>query len=463
MIADIEAGKINMVLVKDLSRLGRNYLLTGQYTDIYFPDRGVRFIAINDGVDTKNSDNEIAPFKNILNEMYAKDISKKVRSAIRAKQEKGDYIGNHAPDGYIKDPQNKNRLIIEETGAAVVKRIYDLCASGHGSPSIVKILNNEGMPSPRNHLEKLCPGYYKKPQREYVWVTETILMILRNRIYKGDMVQGAYETSLFRRTPSKRKPRDERIIVPNTHEAIISDELWHYVQKCLDNRKRVTRSGEPQLFAGFVKCPDCGYALAYATRFGTEYYSCGLYRRQGIEHCSQHYINKQVLIEAVLDDIRTHAQMASDDMEGFALKLAAQNGDREERQIQALLDEIKTVKARHAELDHIIEQLYEDKIAGNLSEARFCKLINKYEAEQTALGKRIEAQKTEAERLNANKLDASAWLELIKRYTDIRELDRIVLGELVEKITVGEARVIDGVKNIDIVIHYRFVGAVGVA
>jgi DNA invertase Pin-like site-specific DNA recombinase len=460
MIEDIEAGKINLVAVKDLSRLGRNYILTGQYTDIYFPDRGVRFIAVNDGIDTKNADNDIAPFKNILNEMYAKDISKKIRSVMRAKQEKGEYIGNHAPFGYMKDPANKNHLIIEESGAEVVRRIYGLCASGHGSPTIVKTLNQEGIPTPRNHLENVCPGYYKKPQRQYKWGTETILLILRSRLYKGDMVQGVYETSLFNRTPTKRKPRDERIIVPNTHEPIINDELWYYVQKCLDTRKRVMKSGVAQLFAGFVRCPDCGYALAYATRFGTEYYSCSRYRRHGIEHCTQHYINKQVLIGAVLDDIRRYAQMALDDAEGFALKLAEQNGDREEKQVQALSGKVKAAEARYAELDRIIEQLYEDKVAGNLSDARFGKLIGKYEAEQTALEKRVEEIKSEVERLKVNKRDASAWLELIKNYADIRELDRVVLGELVEKITVGEAQVIDGVKNIEITIYYRFVGPV---
>ena len=460
MLEDIEAEKINMVAVKDLSRLGRNYLLTGQYTDIYFPDRGVRFVALNDGIDSNNSDNDIAPFKNILNEMFAKDISKKVRSAIRAKQEKGEYVGNHAPYGFLKDPANKNHLVIEETSAAIVRRIYDLCASGHGSPSIVKILNGEGIPSPRNHLENVNPSYYKNPQRKYEWGTEIILMILRSRMYKGDMVQGIYETSLFKRTPAKRKPREELIIVPNMHEPIIDEELWQYVQKCLDTRKRSTRTGIPQLFSGFVKCPDCGYALAYAKRYGTEYYSCGLYRRKGIGHCSQHYINKQVLVEAVLDDIRRHAQMALEDANEFAAKLAAQNGDKEERRIQAISDEMLAAETRYAEIDSIVEQLYEDKVAGNLSSTRFNKLADKYEAEQSNQGKRIAELKSEIGRLNANKRDVSSWLELIKNYADIRELDRIVLGELVEKITVGNAQIIDGEKHIEVTIYYRFVGAI---
>ena len=460
MIDDVEAGKINMVVVKDLSRLGRNYIMTGQYTEVYFPDREVRFVALNDGIDTENSDNDIAPFKNILNEMYSKDISKKVRSAVRTKKQNGEFLSNRAPYGYQKDPANRNKLIIEESGAAVVRRIYDLCASGHGSPYIAKILNQDGVISPRSHHEKLCPGYYKTPQRKYVWNPETVHNILRSRIYKGDMVQGIYECVRFKRTPSKRKPAEDWIITPNTHEPIINDELWHYVQKCLDTRKRVVGSGEMQLFAGFIRCADCGYALAYARRWGTEYYSCGLYRRKGLEHCTQHYINKQVLIEVVLDDIRRYAKMAQEDADGLAQKLAAANGDKEEQLISSFSAELKASEARFSELDRIMEELYEDKVAGTLNDARFRKLSDKYEAEQQSLEKKIEEIKAEIERLRANRQDASAWLELIRKYADIQELDRIVLGELVEKITVGEAQIIDGVKHIDITIYYRFVGAV---
>jgi DNA invertase Pin-like site-specific DNA recombinase len=460
MIDDIEIGKINMVIVKDLSRLGRNYIMTGQYTEIYFPDRGVRFIALNDGIDTQNSDNDIAPFKNILNEMYSKDISKKVRSAVRAKKQNGEFLSNRAPYGYQKDPTNKNRLIVEESGAAIVKRIFDLCASGHGSPYIAKVLNRDGVLSPRNHHEKLCPWYYKKPQRKYEWTPETVHSILRSCIYKGDMVQGIYECTRFKRTPSKRKPVEDWIITPNTHEPIITDELWHYVQKCLDARKRVMRSSEMQLFAGFIRCADCGYALAYARRYSTEYYSCGLYRRKGIEHCTQHYINKQVLVDVVLDDIRRYAKMAQEDADGLAFKLAATNGNKEAEQIQTLLDELKATEERYCKLDRIMEQLYEDKVTGTLNDFRFCKLSEKYETEQQNLGKHVEELRADIEQLNANRQDASAWLELIRNYADIQELDRIILGELVEKITVGETQFIDGVKHIDITIYYRFIGAV---
>ena len=461
MIADIEAGKINLVAVKDLSRLGRNYILTGQYTDIYFPDRGVRFVAINDGIDTKDADNDIAPFRNILNQMYSNDLSKKVRSAVRAKKLSGDFLSNYAPFGYSKDPLNKNRLIVEESGAAVVRKIYDLCASGHGSPYIAKVLNREGILTPRNHREAILPGYTEHIR--YEWTPETIHSILRSRIYKGDMVQGIYDCEKFKRMPSKRKPSDEWYITPNTHDPIINDELWHYVQNCMNTRKRVQRNGEPQLFNGFIKCGDCGYALACASRYGTEYYSCGLYRRKGLEKCTQHYIKKQTLIKLVLDDIRRNAILATEGADKLASLLAAQNGDTEEQRIQTLTAALKAAEARCAELDGIIEQLYEDKVGGGITEARFRKLTAKYEAEQSAKEKAASEIKAEIERTIANKKDASAWLELIRNYTDIQELDRVVLGELIEKITVGEAQVIDGEKHVDITIYYRFVGAVNTA
>lgn len=458
MIEDIEAGKVDFVAVKDLSRLGRNYILTGQYTDIYFPDRGVRFVALNDGIDSKNLDNDIAPFKNILNQMYSNDLSKKVRSAVRTKKQNGQYLSNYAPYCYAKDPLNKNRLVIEESGAAVVLKIYNLCASGHGSPYIAKILNREGILSPRNHRETVLSGHTEK--RQYEWTPETIHGILRSQIYKGDMVQGVYDVARFHRTPSKRKPSDEWFITPNTHEAIINDEPWYYVQNCLNTRKRVQRNGEPQLFNGFIKCADCGYALSCASRYGTEYYSCGLYRRKGIEKCTQHYINKKTLIQVVLDDIRKNARLVAEDTDRLASKLAAQNSDKEEQHIQSLSTEMKAAEARCAELDRIMEQLYEDKVAGGLTDSRFRKLADKYEAEQVAKEKAITERRTEIDRLSANRKDASAWLELIRNYADIQQLDRVVLGELIEKITVGEAQVIDGVKHMEITIYYRFVGAV---
>lgn len=459
MIEDIEAGNINMVIVKDLSRLGRNYLLTGQYTEIYFPDRGVRFIALNDGIDTENSDNDIAPFKNILNEMYSKDISKKVRSAVRTKKQQGEFLSNYAPFGYQKDPFNKNRLIIEESGAAVVRRIFEMCAEGHGSKIISKTLTKEGVFTPKNHRNKLL--HKPTDMANNRWYPETVNHILRSRIYLGDMVQGVYECSRFKRMPHKRRSREEWIITPNTHEPIVTPEIWEQAQTLISSRKRVLRTGEVQLFAGFVKCEDCGYALAYSDSQGIPQYTCGQYRRYGREFCTCHYIRKDILAEVVLNDIRKHARLAVEDEERFFQHLLSLNGDKEERKVQALNSELDTAKTRYHDLDRIIKHLFEQSASGAITGSRFEKLSGEYEAEQSGLERRIEEIQNELDMVQQNRSDSSAWLDIIKEYADIKELDRIVLSELIDKITVGEARMENGEKIIDITIYYRFIGAVG--
>ncbi|MCL2285028.1 MAG: recombinase family protein [Firmicutes bacterium] len=462
MIDDIEAGKINMVVVKDLSRLGRNYIMTGQYTDFYFPDRGVRFIALTDGIDTKNADNDIAPFRNILNEMYSRDLSKKIRSSMRAKKLKGEYVSNYTPIGYLKDPTNKNRLVVEEEGAAIVRRIYEMCANGNGSKKIAKVLNAEGVLSPINY-RRLHRGHDVDIKGNF-WHVESVAHVLRNRIYTGDMVQGIVECSQFRRTPAKRKPKEEWIITPNMHEPIIDRELWERVQICVSSRKRVTRDGEVQLFAGFLKCEDCGGSLSYSSSHGSENYTCGLYRRNGKNSkrgCTAHYIRKDTLEQVILDDIKRHAKLAVCDEKGFADKLLAMNDENQNHQLKALNTELKSVEARHSELDKIIKKLFENTVEGTLTDSRFQKLSVEYETEQTSLERRIEDIHNELDRLTQGREDSTAWAELIKDYCQIKNLDRIILTELIEKIVIGESRIVDGEKVTDITIYYRFVGAVG--
>ena len=220
------------------------------------------------------------------------------------------------------------------------------------------------------------------------------------------------------------------------------------------------RNNEPQLFSGFIKCADCGYALAYAKKFGTEYYSCGHYRRKGSEYCTQHYINKNVLIEAVLSDIRKYAKLVQEDEVSFAERLACANMDKTAKQAIVLESELKAAEAKHSELDRILKCLYEDSVTGKVTDMRFRKLSAEYEAEQAGLEKQVEDTQNTLAHIRRSRQDSTAWLELIKNYADIQELDRIILGELVEKVTVGEPKVIDGVKNLDITIYYRFVGAV---
>lgn len=458
MIEDIEQGKINKVVVKDLSRLGRNYIMTGQYTEIFFPDRNVRFIAVDDGVDTMNSNNDIVPFKNILNEMYAKDISKKVRSAVRAKKQKGEFLSNYAPLGDQKAPYDKNSLIVEESGAKIVRRIFELARLGTGSKNIAKTLNTEGVPTPLEHRNLLLGKQIIDKKR---WSPESVICILRSRVYLGDMVQGVYECSRFKRTPNKRKPQEEWIITPNRHEPLVDVDTWEYIQKCIDGRFRPTKSKEIQLFAGFVKCADCGYALGYSSSHGAESYSCEQYRRHGKTFCSCHYIRKDTLEAVVLSDIKRYAKLAKSKSNELAKQLSLQNDSKDEQKSKELNAELKDLNLRFSELNTIIKRLYEDNVTRRISDERFNLLLNDYETEQDKVKQRIEGIQKLISDLEESKIDLSAWMELIRNYTNITKLDRTILSELVDKITVSETKIIDGEKTIDITIYYRFVGAIG--
>ena len=275
------------------------------------------------------------------------------------------------------------------------------------------------------------------------------------------MVQGVYECSKFKRTPHKRKAKEDWIITPNTHEPIITQEIWEQAQVRISSRKRVTQTGEVQLFAGFVKCAECGYALGYSNSQGIPQYTCGQYRRYGRESCTAHYIRKDTLTEIVLSDIRKHAKLAAEDENGLAQQLLTISDNKEERQIQTMTSELSTGKIRSLELDKIIKRLFEQSVNGMITDNRFQKLSSEYEAEQSGLEKRIGEIQNDLDLIQQNRRDSSAWLEIIKEYADIRELDRIVLSELIDKITVSEARMVDGEKVIDVTIYYRFIGAVG--
>ena len=458
MIEDIEAGRINMVVVKDLSRLGRNYILTGQYTDIYFPDRNVRFIALNDGIDTQNNENSIVPFKNILNQMYSEDISKKVRSAVKVKKQKGEFLSNYAPYGYKKDILNKNKLVIDDYSAGIVRQIYEMCIAGNGSKKISKALMAEGVLSPQNYRNKQIDKPIDLDSNR--WHAETINAILRNRIYLGDMVQGVYDCSRFKRTPNKRKSADEWIITPDTHEPIVSVELWEHAQTCLSSRKKVMKSKEVQLFAGFVKCADCGHALGYAYCQGIEQYTCGEYRRHGRTACTCHYIRKDTLEQVVLNDIRKYAVLANDNGNELSEHILSMNDEKDESQLNLLRKELASCQSRTEEINKIVKRLYEDNVCEKLSDERFSDLFAEYELEQLGIKKRIEEIQDTIQLLEENRKDSTAWTELIQNYSEIRELDRIVLSELIDKITVSETMIVDGEKTVDITIYYRFVGAI---
>ena len=462
MIEDIEAGKVNLVAVKDLSRLGRDYIQTGQYTDIYFPDRGVRFIALNDGVDSLKSDNEILPFKNILNQMYAADISKKMRSSIRTRQQNGEFTSTLTPMGYQRDPVNKGRLIVEEHGAAIIRRIFELARAGHGGRAICTILSNEGVPTPLHHRRWLIHGIL--PPKPIRWHGETIVYILRNRVYAGDTVQGIYNCVPFRRTPPKRKPKGEWIITEGTHEPLVDRETWELIQKQIDARHRPRKSGTLQLFSGFLKCADCGRAMSYSSSYNAnpvESYSCGTYRRNGRRGCTAHYIRKDVLEQVILDDIRKYAKVAKSEADKLAQWLRDQNGEKDASHLKTLVSELKRLSGRTAEIERILKRLYEDNVNAKLPDDVFHKFLTEYRQEQLDVQAKIADTEQQIKMTEANKKDTGSWMKLIQKHTRIKKLDRTVLSELVDKITISDSQIVNGGKVTDVTIYYRFVGAIG--
>ena len=366
----------------------------------------------------------------------------------------------HPPFGYQKDPKDKNRLIVEEVGSEVVKRIFEMSRLGLGSRKISNILNDEGVPTPRNHRKTLS-GEEPKPNKR--WRAEVVIGILRNQTYLGDTVQGFMEYARFGRTPPKRKPKEEWIITPNTHEPLVDVETWEFAQKLIDSRIHPTKSKEVHIFAGLLKCEDCGYTLGYSTKkdkSNNAYYSCGQYRRYGRKICTNHYIRKDTLEQVVLDDIRKYSRLAKGESDKLTKQLLKQNGDKDERKLKSLAADLKKLNTRYTELDSILKRLCEDNVTGKLTDDRFNKFLTGYETEQSEVSMKVENTQQEIEQIKANKKDTDSFIELIRNYTKIMELDRTVLMELIDKIVIGQSKEIYGQKAIDITIYYRFIGAI---
>ena len=450
LLVDIENKKINTVLVKDLSRLGRNYILTGHYTEIFFPAKNVRFIALDDGIDTLNNDNDIAPFKNILNEMYAKDISKKIRSAVKTRKEKGEFLSNYAPYGYKKNPDNKNKLIIDELSAPIVKSIFEMALSGIGSVKIAKNLNRDKILPP---LEYRKHQQGKEPNNQKEWASSAVLNILKNRIYVGDMVQGLYECSQFKRSPSKRKPKDDWLITPNTHEPIVPLHTWDEVQRIIAEHHKVNHSQKLHLFSGFLKCNECGYAVSFSASHMVEYYSCAQYRRYGNEKCSSHYIRKDELEKYVINEIKKYANMAKRKRSELESLLESQNKD----ELASLNTRLSALTSRNNEIKNLMKQLYEDNVNQKISDKVFSTLLSEYEAEQIEVESNLKVANDRMKAIKNYNSDSAKWINTIENYPNISDLNREILTELIDKILISE-KITAKKREVNIKIHFLYGG-----
>lgn len=473
MLSDIEDGKINCVITKDLSRLGRNYLETGSFTEIYFPEHNVRYIAVTDGVDTaKGSTMDITPFKNLLNDMYAQDISKKIKSSVLTRQKQGKFTGGKAPYGYAKDPNDKNHLVIDERYAPTVRRIYNMAENGFGIEQIAKKLSAEKILRPGAVAAETHANFekYANDGKEFEWSVAMVRNILRNPTYKGAVVGQKKPTISLKSKKRKGVATAETFIVEGMHEAIIEPERWELIQRLITSRKKCDRGDKlkyDNIFSGLVKCADCGYALIpYRSgrtqkpdaRENYDYY-CRIHREDA-RNCSKHRIAAIDLYNAVLSDIQRIAGQAIRSDEKMISSIAARLGKAEKDNVRQAEREIKKARKRLAELDTMFVKTYEEHARGEISDRNYNTLVTAYEKEQGELEAAVGEYETTISTNRTNNENAANFVELIKRYADVDELTQALLNTLIDRIEVHEPEEIDGelVQKLDV--YYKFVGII---
>ena len=465
LLALVEDGKVEVIIVKDLSRLGRDYLQTGYYREVVFPEHDTRFIAINDNVDTANGDNEFAPFKDIINEWYAKDCSRKVRSAFRTKALNGEYTGGYPAYGYRKDPEDRHRLIPDDH-APIVQRMFRMALEGDTCFHIAKTLEAEQIPTPRAFLMDEH-GKYKTNERvkhPYAWGKTTVRQILSNPIYLGKLVSQRYKTKSFKDKKIVPRPEDEWITVENTHEPLVDQETFDTVQERIQIKQPATWANSHNIYRGLLFCDGCHTRMVFSARTGRKslgHFCCNKHRRYGGTECSNHYITLEQVNELLLGDIRTHARLAAADKEKYVehlmnLSELKWNGEKASYQKEA-----DRCQHRISELDAILKKLYEDRVFGVISDERYAAMSADYEAEAKKLNDRYNELQGLLANYTKQSRNAKDFAKLVEPYTDIAEVTAELLHTLVDKIVVHEKEVVDGEIIMLVDIYYRFIGKVG--
>jgi len=463
MLADIEAGKVGTVIVKDMSRLGRNYLQVGMYTDMIFPQRGVRFIAINDGVDSAQGDNDFAPLRNIFNEWMVRDTSKKIKAVFRSKGMSGKPITSQPVYGYLKGEDG--RFIVDEEAAPVVKQIFSLCLAGNGPTKIARVLTEQQIPTPGT-LEYRRTGSTRRyyPDYPYKWATNTIVHILERKEYLGHTVNFKTEKVSYKVKSSVENPEEKQVIFENTHEPIIDLATWERVQELRKQRKRPNRYDEVGLFSGLLFCADCGSVL-YQQRYENktrkqDCYICGNYKKR-THDCTAHFIRTDLLTAGVTANLRKVTSYAAKHEKQFMKLLIEQNEDGGRRRNAAKRKELDTAEKRIAELSAIFKRLYEDSVTGRISDERFAELSADYEAEQRQVREHAAELQAELSKAQEASVNAERFMNIVRRHISFEELTPTLLREFIEKIVVHECSYDENKhRRQEIEIYYSFVGKV---
>ena len=460
MIRDMENGKIGTIITKDLSRLGREYLKTGEYIELIFPDYDVRYIAINDGVDTQRGDNDYTPFKNLMNDFFAKDCSKKIRAVVKAKGQSGKPVSARAPYGYKKSPENKNVWLIDEPAAKVVKRVFQLCIEGHGPYEIGKILTADGIPTPSTHAldsgNIVGTGSAKRSEH---WIGQVVSKVLESPEYAGHTANFKTVKKSYKSKKQIFKPRDEWMIFENTHEPIISQHDFDLVQKLRLNKRVRQKCDDPNPFSGMVYCADCGAKLYLSRGSGIpanmECMKCGTYSKHYHE-CTAHYIRTCVLSELVVDELNKILTDVHRNEDAFIRRVMEQSAATHLDEVKKAKKTLARFEQRITELDKMYAKLYEDRALGKISDERFEQLSRNCDDEQAKLkadAVQLNALIDEREQKNG---DISRFVSLVRRYEHITELTPEIMHELVEKIIVHEADKSNGYREQEIEIFFRF-------
>lgn len=472
MMEQIEAGNINCLLTKDLSRFGREHVMMGYYLEFVFPELKVRYVAVNDNEDTDKGLSDFVPFKNLFNEFVAKDTSRKVKNSFRAKFVNGERIGAYAPIGYKKHPEIKNKLIVDEDTRWIIERIFSLAAHGMGAARVTKTLIAEKVPTP-GWLNYTRSGtfaniYANAPEeKRYAWTIAQVKSILKDETYIGNTVHYRETNISYKNKKRVRKAQEEWLRIENTQEGIISKEVFDRVQEQIASRRRQMKDATTQIFAGLVKCADCGWSMSFATNKQNKtpysYFNCTSYRQYGkVEgKCSAHYVRYDTLYEYVLSRLQYWAGQAQEDEGKLLNRLLNASAKEQAAGKKRQAAELKRAEKRKSEVDGKFVKLYDDWSVGRISEYNFNMLSQKYQTEQQELSGKIDRLTVELDAVKQTEVDAGKWLALIKQYAHLTELTSPVLNTLIEKIVVHEAAKDEtGCREQEIEIYYRFIGKI---
>ena len=465
MICQLEQGKAAAVFVKDLSRLGRNYIEVGRLTEEFFPNHDIRLVAVSDNIDTAEGENELAPIRNLFNEWYARDISKKRRISNKIKGNAGEPMGQ-PPYGYIKNPNDPKHWIVDDEAAQVVRRVYSMTLEGFGTEQIAAQLEKDDVLTPRAYwltkgIKRPGKGKQQPPTK---WNSSTITKILSLQEYCGDILNFKTYSKSYKNKKRIDNDRENWVVFQDVHEAIIERAVYEQVQQKRGKiRKRRTNNGEHNMFSGLLVCADCGSNLHFHFNQGNpeiKYFNCSNYKGNRGTCTSTHYVRVDFLKEVVLGEIRRLTKFASLYEDEFVKAVIGHSQQAEQTDRKLKEKELRTLLARDEELDGLFERIYEDNVSGKLSDDRFAKMSRRYEDEQKELAEKIKKLRSEIEKQSSRSMTTDMFIGLVRKYTRARKLTPRMLNELIEKIEVFNAEKIDGVWEQRLRIHYNCVGTI---